>query len=50
MYDSITRKATLKCLTRVREEDYKLKEKLKLKEIKAYKEAKLKVLEEKLLN
>ncbi len=33
-YDSFTRKATIKCLERVRYSDYKLKEKIKLDQIK----------------
>ena len=33
-YDSFTRKATLKCLDSVRYEDYKMKEKMKLDQIK----------------
>ena len=33
-YDGFTRKSTIKCLDSVRQEDYKLKEKKKLMEIK----------------
>jgi len=40
-YDSFTRKATIKCLERVRYSDYKLKEKIKLDEIKEEKKRKL---------
>ena len=45
-YDSFTRKATLKCLERKRYEDYKLKEKKKLMEMKERKIAQLRELEE----
>ena len=40
-YDSFTRKATIKCLERVRYTDYKLREKVKLDEIKMEKMKKL---------
>ena len=43
-YDSFTRKATIKCLERVRYADYKLKEKKKLDEIKEEKIRKLQSL------
>lgn len=45
-YDSFTRKATIKCLERVRYSDYKLKEKIKLDEIKEEKKRKLKQLQD----
>src|SRR5688500_13811289 len=45
-YDSFTRKATIKCLDRVRYTDYKMKEKIKLDEIKVEKMRKLKMLQE----
>jgi len=45
-YDSFTRKATIKCLERVRYSDYKLKEKKKLDEIKEEKKRKLQQLQE----
>lgn len=45
-YDSFTRKATIKCLERVRYSDYKLKEKIKLDLIKEEKKRKLQQLEE----
>lgn len=45
-YDSFTRKATIKCLERVRYSDYKLKEKIKLDEIKEEKKRKLKMLQD----
>lgn len=44
-YDSFIRKATLKCLERVRERDYKMQEKKKLDAIKIEKKEKLKKLE-----
>ena len=40
-YDSFTRKATMKCLERVRYSEYKMKEKIKLDEIKEQKRKKL---------
>ena len=40
-YDSFTRKATIKCLERVRYSEYKLKEKVKLDQIKEEKRRKL---------
>ena len=45
-YDSFTRKATIKCLERVRYSEYKLKEKGKLNQIKEEKRRKLKGLQE----
>ena len=45
-YDSFTRKATIKCLERVRYSEYKLKEKGKLNQIKDEKKRKLKGLQE----
>ena len=45
-YDSFTRKATIKCLERVRYTDYKLREKVKLDEIKMEKMKKLQQLQE----
>ena len=40
-YDSFTRKATIKCLERVRYTEYKMKEKLKLDQIKVGKQKQL---------
>jgi hypothetical protein len=45
-YDSFTRKATIKCLERVRYSEYKLKEKAKLDLIKDEKRRKLQMLQE----
>jgi hypothetical protein len=45
-YDSFTRKATIKCLERVRYSEYKLKEKQKLDAIKEEKRKKLMQLQE----
>ncbi len=45
-YDSFTRKATIKCLERVRYSEYKLKEKAKLDQIKEEKRRKLSMLQE----
>jgi hypothetical protein len=45
-YDSFTRKATIKCLERVRYSEYKLKEKAKLDLIKEEKRRKLQLLQE----
>lgn len=45
-YDSFTRKATIKCLERVRYTEYKMKEKLKLDQIKEEKRKKLQMLQE----
>ena len=45
-YDSFTRKATIKCLERVRYSEYKLKEKAKLDLIKEEKRRKLTLLQE----
>ena len=45
-YDSFTRKACMKCLDSVRYEDYKLKEKAKLDQIKMDKINRLKQLQE----
>lgn len=44
-YDGFTRKATIKCLERVRYQDYKMREKVKLDEIKEQKMVRLKQLE-----
>jgi hypothetical protein len=41
-YDAFTRKATIKCLERVRYSEYKLKEKERLEQIKEEKRRKLK--------
>jgi hypothetical protein len=40
-YDAFTRKATIKCLERVRYSEYKLKEKERLEQIKEEKRRKL---------
>lgn len=45
-YDSFTRKATIKCLERVRYSEYKLKERAKLDQIKEEKRRKLQQLTE----
>ena len=45
-YDSFTRKATIKCLDSIRYEDYKLREKMKLDEIKAEKIKKFNALKQ----
>ena len=45
-YESMTRKATVKCLDRVRQTDYKRRERVKLNEIREEKRRKLERLRE----